>query len=139
MILSHSLRVTNLLCSTIFAKIIKKLCTIVFNREIRWGIENNYLSKIRCKQIKSNYSLANINITAGDYSASALASMMTREGIDIIPVGAKTYIEDCYKKGRHTLIYCVTKDACSIMLETIQKMLPKGEKDTVKIITGGIL
>lgn len=112
---------------------------IVFNREIRWGIENNYLSKIRCKQIKSNYSLANINITAGDYSASELASMMIREGIDIIPVGTKTYIEDCYKKGRHTLIYCATKDACSIMLETIQKMLPEGEKDTVKIITGDTL
>lgn len=109
---------------------------IIFTRDIRWGIENGYLSRIRCKQVRSNYSLSGITMTAGDYSASAVEKMMSQEGVDIIPVAAKTYLEDCYEKGRHTLIYCVTRDACTVVLNTIQKMLPAKEKNTVKVITG---
>lgn len=109
---------------------------IVFTRDIRWGIENNYLSRIRCKQVVSNFSLDGITLTAGDYSASALEKVMSKEGATAIPVAAKAYIEDCYKKGRHTLIYCVTRNLCQILLTTIQEMLPEGEKDTIRMVTG---
>ena len=107
---------------------------IIFSRDIRWGIQNEYLSNIRCIQVKANYSLSEVDTVNGDYSASQLDAVMTKEGI--VPIAAKAYVEHCHSKGRHTLIYCVTKNICDLTVKTIRALLPENEKDTIQVVTG---
>lgn len=107
---------------------------IIFVRDIRWGIENGYLSRIRCKQIYSDYSLKGIDLTAGDYSISEIDKAFLSS--NTLPVAAKAYYENCHITGRHTLIYCTTRNICTILCEMIRKLLPEEEKETVKVLTG---
>lgn len=105
---------------------------IVFNRDLRWGIQNNYLSRIRCEQVRGDFSLKGIKKYRGDFAESQLEALMEKS--KIIPIAAKTYVEKCL--GRHTLIYCVTKKICAILESTIKKLLPQEEQDTVCVLTG---
>ena len=107
---------------------------IIFNRDLRWGIENGYLSRIRCIEVGANYDLKKVSKTAGDFSIAQLEEVL--ENGDCIPVAAKAYIENCHNKGRHTLIYCVTKKFSRVLLNTIRNLLPDEEKDTVQMVDG---
>lgn len=110
---------------------------IIFSRDIRWGIMNNYLSRIRCEEVRAAYSLDTVDKTNGDYSASQLEHLFLDEELSVIPAAAKTYLEKCHNTGRHTLIYCVTKRVGYLLLETIRKMLPDDEKEQVQAVFGG--
>ena len=105
---------------------------IIFQRDLRWGIENGYLSHIRCEQVSGDYSLKGVEKRTGDYAVNQLEDVLEHSGA--IMTAAKTYVSRCLK--RHTLIYCITKKICYILEETIKKMLPESEKDTVKVLTG---
>lgn len=110
---------------------------IIFDRDIRWGITHGYLSRIRCEEIRGQYSLAGITKTNGDYSATQVeAALLGDNELGVIPVAAKTYIEKCHNAGKHTIIYCVTKRICMVLAETLKKSLPKSEHDTIRVILG---
>lgn len=109
---------------------------IIFSRDIRWGIKNGYLSRIRCEQVHTNYSLDGIAKTNGDYSAAQLEAAFEDENAKVIPLAAKTYMEKCHNAGKHTLIYCCTKNICHDLSDTIKKLLPEEEKDTVAVLLG---
>lgn len=109
---------------------------IIFSRDIRWGIMNHYLSRIRCEEVRAAYSLDTVNKTNGDYSASQLEHLFLDNQLSVIPAAAKTYLEKCHSAGRHTLIYCVTKQVGYLLLETIRKMLPNSEAAQVQAVFG---
>lgn len=104
---------------------------IIFNRDLRWGIQNNYLSRIRCEQVFGKFKLKNVKKHLGDYSDSDLEKVMLDGGA--IVTAAKAYVEKCL--DRHTLIYCVTKRLCYLLRETICSLIPD-KKDTVCVVTG---
>lgn len=42
---------------------------ILFARDLRWGIQNGWLSGIRCERITASYRLSGVRMTAGDFNA----------------------------------------------------------------------
>ena len=109
---------------------------IIFTRDIRWGIKNGYLSRIRCEQVHTNYSLDGITKTNGDYSASQLEAAFEDKNARVIPLAAEAYVKKCHNTNKHTLIYCCTKNISQLLCETIQKLLPDSEKGTVRVLLG---
>ena len=45
---------------------------IIFRKDLRYGIENGYLSPIRCKRVNIGYDLRGVTVRMGDYSAKDL-------------------------------------------------------------------
>lgn len=45
---------------------------IIFQRDLRWGIENGYLSDIYCRRVDIGYDLSGVNTQRGDYSPGEL-------------------------------------------------------------------
>ena len=106
---------------------------IVFSKDLRWGIENGYLSNIRCQEVSANYSLKGVKKAGDDFSIRDLNKIMNDE---TIITTAKAYMELCHEKERHVLMYAVSIQQCKILLETIRKMLPSDQHDTIQMLTG---
>ena len=49
---------------------------IIFERDIRFGIENGYLSDIFCRRVDIGYDLTNVRTQRGDYAPDELADAM---------------------------------------------------------------
>lgn len=49
---------------------------IIFQRDLRWGIENGYLCGIFCKRINIGYDLTSVHTRNGDYAPGELAEAM---------------------------------------------------------------
>ena len=49
---------------------------IIFSRDLRWGIENNYLSDIFCRRVSIGYDLSQVRTTRGDYAPGELDRAM---------------------------------------------------------------
>lgn len=49
---------------------------IIFERDLRWGIENNYLSDIYCKRIDIGYDLSRVRTQHGDFAPGELDEAM---------------------------------------------------------------
>ena len=45
---------------------------IIFQKDLRWGIENGYLSPIHCKRVNIGYDLRGVSTKMGDYSPKDL-------------------------------------------------------------------
>lgn len=45
---------------------------IIFKRDLRWGIENGYLSPIQCRRVNIGYDLSGVTSRLGDYSPGEL-------------------------------------------------------------------
>lgn len=45
---------------------------IIFKKDLKWGIENGYLSPIWCKRVNIGYDLRGVAVRMGDYSAKDL-------------------------------------------------------------------
>ena len=74
---------------------------IIFQRDLRWGIENGYLSNIHCLRANIEYDLSNVKTRAGDYAPGELDDAMN---------GTADAIAQAYKdhaKGS-TLIFAVS-------------------------------
>lgn len=106
---------------------------ILFVRDLRWGILNKWLSSVRTIRVHADYSLKGVRKVAGDFNQDALNSIMTEE---VYAVAAKTYIQECHEKKRHTLIYCVSIIGCKCLLRIIRQMLPREDKKKVRMLTG---
>lgn len=49
---------------------------IIFQRDLRWGIEQGYLSKIYCLRVNIGYDLSAVHTRAGDYAPGELGEAM---------------------------------------------------------------
>ena len=107
---------------------------IIFDRDLKWGINNGYLTRIRCKLVRAGFSLKKVKKTAGDYNQYAL-ERVTQDAA-VIAKAARAYIDECYTKDKHTLLYCVTKKICFLLLATIRSLLPEDEQDRIQVVTG---
>ena len=79
---------------TVFSK-------IIFQRDLRWGIENGYLCDIHCLRVDIGYDLSRVHTRMGDYAPGELEEAMAGTSDAI----AQTYRE--YAKGA-TLIFSVS-------------------------------
>ena len=107
---------------------------IIFERDLRWGIKNKYLCPVRCERVTAQFSLKNVHKQMGDFNQKELEKQMISQSV--ITTATKTYIEECHNKGRHTLIYCVTRQVCEFLKSTIDKLLPTKERNKVMVLTG---
>lgn len=85
----------------------KTYSKIIFNKSLKWGIENNYLCGINCKTVDIGYDLRGVKTTAGDFNAMQLNLAVNIEQ-------ANKAIADIYFKmavGK-TLIFAVNKEHC---------------------------
>lgn len=106
---------------------------IVFFRDLRWGIQNGYLCNIRCKLVNGNYTLKGVKKTAGDFNQHDLDGKLSHP--ETIALAAKVYMDNCHAKGKHTLIYCVNKKICTLLLTAIRALVP-GEEGRIQMVTG---
>lgn len=79
---------------TIFSK-------IIFQRDLKWGIENGYLCDIHCLRVDIGYDLSRVHTRMGDYAPGELEEAMAGTSDAI----AQVYRE--YAKGA-TLIFSVS-------------------------------
>ena len=107
--------------------------SICFSRDLRWGIENGYLSRIRCLRVQSTYKMANLVKAAGDYTASSVAKVLEDSDDDMVVT--KAYLEHCLPEKRQTIIYCPTIKICKIVEKTLTGALPRKEKNTVRLLS----
>lgn len=78
---------------------------IVFQRDLRWGIRNGYLSDVTCKRVNIGYDLRAVHTRHGDYAPGELAQAMD---------GTADAIAEAYRtlaKGP-TLIFAVSVVQC---------------------------
>lgn len=80
-------------------KIFKK---VIFNKDLKWGIENGYLCNINCVRVEAEYDMRKIKKVMGDFQLKDLASRVDN------PVFNKQVAEayEKYAKGQ-TLIFAV--------------------------------
>lgn len=79
---------------TVFSK-------IIFQRDLRWGIENGYLCDIHCLRVDIGYDLSRVHTRMGDYAPGELEESMAGTSDAV----AQAYRE--YAKGA-TLIFSVS-------------------------------
>ena len=106
---------------------------IAFSKDLRWGIKNGYLCRLRAARVSAHYSLKNVKKIAGDFSQADLDNAMD-EGV--FATAAKTYATSCYPEGKHVLVYCTTKAKVKMAVDLFRAMIPKEEADTIQMILG---
>lgn len=86
---------------------------IIFQRDLRWGVQNGYLCDITCKRVNIGYDLSAVHIYRGDYAPGELQSAMA---------GTADAIAQAYKELAvgATLIFAVSVHEA----EEIAKRIP---------------
>jgi type I site-specific restriction endonuclease len=74
---------------------------IIFDRDLKWGIENGYLSDIHCRRVHIGYDLSRVHTRMGDYAPGELEEAMDGTADAI----AQAYRD--YAKGP-TLVFAVS-------------------------------
>lgn len=74
---------------------------IIFQRDLRWGIQNGYLSDIFCRRVNIGYDLRNVHTRGGDYAPGELEEAMD---------GTADAISETYRKmaSGATLVFAVS-------------------------------
>lgn len=104
---------------------------IVFDRDLKWGIKQGYLSDIHCLRINIGYDLSNVSRRMGDYAVGELESAMNVEAHN------KAIAEAYYKHAKgQTLIFATSvKHAQDIAKEIKGAVAVTGDtKDRADII-----
>lgn len=107
---------------------------IVFARDLLWGIRNGYLCNIRCMSVTTKVDISKVKITMGDYSFSELSNAIDQQVM--FETIAKTYMDNLYGKGHHTVIYTLSVKGCQGIYIALQHRLTKKEMKKVAILTG---
>lgn len=91
---------------TVFSK-------IIFQRDLRWGIQNGYLCDIHCRRVNIGFDLSAVHTRRGDYAPGELEEAMD---------GTADAIAQAYKELAvgATLIFAVSVHQC----EEIAKRIP---------------
>ena len=88
---------------------------IIFERNIKWGIKNNYLSPIECRRVDVGYNLSDVHIRLGDFAINELEN-----AIDVTTCNeAVAEVYKKYAKGP-TLIFA----ASVAHAENISSLIP---------------
>ena len=102
---------------------------IIFHRDLRWGIENGYLTDIYCLRVNIGYDLSAVRTRMGDYAPGELAEAMD---------GTADAIAEAYEKYAvgATLIFAVSiHQAEEIAARIAGAVVVTGEtKDRAEII-----
>ena len=106
---------------------------ICFTRDLKWGIENGYLSRIRCIRVSAKFDVKKIKTSMGDLTVSSMQTEMLASDDDVVV--AKAYMEYCLPENKKTLIYCPTIKVCQRVHKTMTDMLSDDEKEKVKILS----
>ena len=103
---------------------------IIFERDLRWGIENKYLSPLKCLRVEIGYDLRGIATRLGDFANDQLEMAINIEG-------ANKAVAEAYKKFAKPpcLIFC----ASVAHAEALAKEIPgavavKGGEDRSEIV-----
>lgn len=107
--------------------------SICFARDLRWGIENGYLSRIRCLRVQASYDMDKLEKVNGDYSAASVSNALSDSDDDMVVT--KAYLEHCLPEKRQTIIYCPTIKVCKLIRDMLVLSLPDEEKDTVRLLS----
>ena len=95
---------------------------ILYEKDLRWGIENGYLSDINCQQVELNFNLKKVKRQMGDFQDGSLADVMDRERNN---VGiAKAYKELAVGP---TVIFAVNVSHVKHLTEEINKICGREE------------
>ncbi len=108
---------------------------IIFQRDLKWGIKNGYLSDIYCRRVNIGYDLRNVHTRGGDYAPGELEQAMD---------GTADAIAETYQKMAvgATLIFAVSVNQA----QEIAKRIPgavvvtgetKGRAEIIKAFTAG--
>ena len=106
---------------------------ICFARDLRWGIENGYLSRVRCVQVFASYDMNKLVKAMGDFTLTSIQEQMAASDDDLVV--AKAYLEYSLPEKRQTLIYCPTVHVCRQVYATLRDALPEEEKDKIAILS----
>ena len=102
---------------------------IIFDRDLKWGIKNGYLSDIYCRRVNIGYDLRNVHSRGGDYAPGELEKAMD---------GTADAIAETYRTmaAGATLIFAVSvQHANDIAAKIPDSVVVTGEtKDRVSII-----
>ena len=108
---------------------------IIFQRDLRWGIQNGYLSDIYCRRVNIGYDLSAVHSRMGDYAPGELEKAMD---------GTADAIAETYKKMATgaTLIFAVSVAQAQEIAERIPGAIAvtgetKGRSEIVQAFTDG--
>lgn len=91
---------------------------IIFEKDLKFGIKNNYLTDIECKKVDIGYDLSGIRKVGGDFNQGQLSEKMNIE--DANKAIAKIVKND--SRGQ-TIIFCVSVDHC----KELSKLIPSSK------------
>lgn len=94
---------------------------IIFKKDIKWGIENHYLSDVECIRVNSDYDLSKVGTYMGDYKLADLKRELRNSDGKIIEAYKK------YAVGA-TLIFTVSVEQAV----RLQKSIPNSVVVTAK-------
>lgn len=106
---------------------------ILYSKDIKWGIENGYLCRIRAARVIADYSLNDIEKIAGDY---ALNDVDKKINTQVLTTTAKVYVDQCMPQGKHVLVYCPTKRVCYELAQIMRSSVPKSDASSIQVLLG---
>ena len=106
---------------------------ICFTRDLKWGIKNGYLSRIRALRVTAAIDFKKIKTSMGDLMASSISEVMLKSDDDIVV--ARAYMDHCLPEHKKTLIYCPTINICTTIYKTMTEVLPDEEKAKVAVLS----
>lgn len=86
---------------------------IVFERDIKFGIDNGYLCEINAIRIKTDINLDSVRTTAGELNSKDLRIIDTPERNQLI---VDSYVK--YASGRQAIVFCVDVEHCQNVYKT---------------------
>ncbi len=104
---------------------------IIFERNIKWGIDNGYLTDIRCMRADVGYNLKGVRTSMGDFSQSDLTRALNIESCN--HAVAEVYHTKAIGK---TLIFCATKPHAHSLAKLIpgSEVVDEGTKNRSEIL-----
>ncbi|MBQ9526885.1 MAG: DEAD/DEAH box helicase [Fretibacterium sp.] len=103
---------------------------IIFQRDIKWGIENGYLSPIYCLRVQIDFDLSKVATRLGDYAPGELDAAVNIDG-------ANKAVAEAFAKYAEppALIFCTSVDHA----ERLAKLIPgavavKGGEDRAETV-----
>ena len=103
---------------------------IIFERNMKWGIENGYLSPIQCLRVEMGYDLRRVAIRLGDYAPDALDKAVNIES-------ANEAVKETYKLYAKPpcLIFCASVAHAENLAKLIDGAVAvKGGQDRSEIV-----
>ena len=88
---------------------------IIFQRDLRWAIENGYLTDIYCLRVNIGYDISKVARRMGDFAVGELEEAMNQEAIN----GAIAEAYKKYAKGQ-TLIFATSVKHAEAIAEKIE-------------------